>query len=370
MTWQLIETDAALVELIARHRHYKTVAVDTEFMRRNTFYPKVALVQLCFDDIAWLVDPLGINDATPLISLLTDENVLKVLHSASEDLEVFHHWLGVLPAPLFDTQRAAGLLDIGFGMGYAALVNTLCGIELPKGETRSDWLQRPLTQSQCDYAAQDVTHLMSVWTLLGERCREEGKFDWVLDDAVHAAAGLSNTAGDYYKRVKNAWRLDPRQLAVLVGVSAWRERTARERDKPRNWIIDDAACVALATEQPQNAETLACMNLPAPVLRRHGEELIDVVSAALSQPVAELSPSLPAPLGASQRSALKRLKKQARVLAAELAIAPEMVLPGKDFELLLREAAGESVEAPLHWQGWRKDRIITPLRAQLLAGTV
>lgn len=366
MTWQLIETDAALVELIGRHRQCKTVAVDTEFMRRNTFYPKVALVQLCFEDVAWLVDPLSITDPGPLISLLTDHQVLKVLHSASEDLEVFHHWLGVLPSPLFDTQRAAGLLDIGFGMGYAALVNNLCGIELPKGETRSDWLRRPLTQSQCDYAAQDVTHLMSAWTILAERCHAEGKFDWVLDDAVHAASGLNNTAGDYYKRVKNAWRLDPRQLAVLVGVSAWRERTARERDKPRNWIIDDAACVALATEQPENRAALSGLDLPAPVLRRHGEELIDVVSAALSRPTSELSPSLPAPLGPAQRSALKRLKQQGRAIAAELAIAPEMVLPGKDFELLLREAAGEPVQVPAHWQGWRQELVIAPLRAQLL----
>jgi ribonuclease D len=170
MHWQLIESDDALQQLLAQTAACDVVMVDTEFMRRNTFYPEVALVQLCFasdnaqseepdgipdglpDDTAWLIDPLKIQDPTPLAALFSNPAVLKVLHSASEDLEVFQRWLGVLPQPLFDTQRAAALLNVGFGMGYRALVQEICGVDLPKGETRSDWLQRPLTQSQCEYA--------------------------------------------------------------------------------------------------------------------------------------------------------------------------------------------------------------------------
>ena len=147
------------------------VIVDTEFMRRNTFFPQVALVQLCFsgggaDGTAWLIDPLCIDDPEPLARLLEDPAVTKVLHSASEDLEVFQSWLGVLPRPLFDTQKAAALAGMEFGMGYRALVLALCEEDLPKGETRSDWLQRPLTESQCHYAAQDVSWLLSVYRLL------------------------------------------------------------------------------------------------------------------------------------------------------------------------------------------------------------
>ena len=156
--WQLVESDRGLVELLDSARGSDVVIVDTEFMRRNTFFPQVALVQLYFNGgdaagTAWLVDPLGLENAEPLARLLDDPGTTKVMHSPSEDLEVFQNWLGVLPRPLFDTQRAAALAGMDFGMGYRALVLALCGEDLPKGETRSDWLQRPLTRSQCEYAA-------------------------------------------------------------------------------------------------------------------------------------------------------------------------------------------------------------------------
>ena len=163
MEWELIESDDALHAMLDGVADCTVVAIDTEFMRRNTFYPQVALVQLCFGDKAWLVDPLQITDPSPLAQLLVNPAVTKVLHSASEDLEVFGHWLGVLPDPLFDSQRASALLDRGFGLGYRALVQAICDVDLPKGETQSNWLQRPLTESQCEYAAQDVAWLLPVW---------------------------------------------------------------------------------------------------------------------------------------------------------------------------------------------------------------
>ena len=233
MEWQLIESDAALKSALAEATDSSVVAVDTEFMRRNTFYPQVALVQLCFGEKALLVDPLTITDTSPLAELLTDPGVIKVLHSASEDLEVFSRWLGVLPEPLFDSQRAAALLDLGFGMGYSALVKQICSVDLPKGETRSDWLQRPLTESQCEYAAQDVAWLLPVWRHLQGLCSEQGKEGWVLADGRDAVATYNAAGNDYLKRMKTAWKLDARQLATLMAVCSWREDTARRRDKDR-----------------------------------------------------------------------------------------------------------------------------------------
>ena len=198
MNWQLIESDVALQHLMSQTAACTVVMVDTEFMRRNTFYPEVALVQLCFvsDDLtsktAWLVDPLKIEDPSPLADLFTNASVLKVLHSASEDLEVFQRWLGVLPQPLFDTQRAAALLNIGFGMGYRALVQEICDVDLPKGETRSDWLQRPLTESQCEYAGLDVTWLLPVWRELYEQSVRQDKLQWVLADGQDAHWGQTS----------------------------------------------------------------------------------------------------------------------------------------------------------------------------------
>jgi len=373
VAWELVTSGDALGELTARAAAAGAVAVDTEFMRRNTFYPQVALVQLCFGegadgDTAWLVDPLAIGDPAPLARLLADTSVTKVLHSASEDLEVFQHWLGVLPAPLFDTQRAAALLDQGFGLGYRALVEQMSGIDLPKGETRSDWLQRPLTESQCEYAAQDVTCLLPIYRALDGQCREQCRLDWVLDDGADAVAA-ANGVEPYHPRVKGAWKLAPRQLGALVAICAWREDTARVRDKPRSWIIDDRTCLQLAVEDPRDERELRSrVELPRPVLRRHGEELLELLSVQREVDADALPGPLPKPLAAPQRDALKKLKARGRAIARELGVAPEVLLPGKDYELLLREGAGEPVQEPRHWRGWRGERVVAPLRQSLAGG--
>jgi ribonuclease D len=348
------------------------VIVDTEFMRRNTFYPEVALVQLCFvtgdaaGEMAWLIDPLRIRDTAPLAALLTNPAVLKVLHSGSEDLEVFQRWLGVLPQPLFDTQRAAALLDLGFGLGYRALVQEICAVDLPKGETCSDWLQRPLTASQCEYAGLDVTWLQRVWRELYERCVRQGKLQWVLADGRDATTALGTEVDGFHRRIKTAWKLNRRQLGNLMAVCQWREDTARRRDKPRSWIIDDQACLQLALHAPQSlAELRDGAVLPAPVVRRHGEELLDLLAAQRAVPEAELPATLPAPLDAAQREQVKKLKALVRDIATQLAVAPEVLVHSKDYELLLREAAGEQLKLPAHWLGWRKEVVLAPLRQAL-----
>lgn len=341
--------------------------VDTEFMRTNTFYPQVALLQLCFeggdDATAWLVDPLQLEDLGSLLDLFEDEGVLKVLHSPSEDLEVFRHWLGLVPAPLFDTQRAAALLDRGFGLGYRTLVHDICGVDLPKGETRSNWLARPLSQSQCDYAAQDVTWLYAVWKELQGACAAAGKLDWLLADANDAVSAQEFDPALAYKRVKGAGKLDQQQLGVLRALCAWREVTARGRDKPRNWIVDDKTCLLLAQEQPESTSRLkSSVDLPPPVLRRHAQEIVEAILAGQELPAGDLPPPLPRPLDARQRDTLKALKAQSKDVARGLGTAPEILLQAKDYELLVREAAGEDIAAPGHWLGWRAALVVSPLR--------
>jgi len=370
--WQLIESDEALQELMAQAAHCEVVIVDTEFMRRNTFYPEVALVQLCFvtedpvGEKAWLIDPLRIQNPASLAALLANPAVLKVLHSGSEDLEVFQRWLGVLPQPLFDTQRAAALLNLGFGLGYRALVQEICAVDLPKGETCSDWLQRPLTESQCEYAGLDVTWLLPVWRELNTRCVRHDKLHWVLADGRDATSALGTAVDDIYKRIKTAWKLDRRQLGNLAAVCRWREDTARSRDKPRSWIIDDQACLQLALRAPQTlVELRNAVGLPVPVIRRHGEELLSLLAAQHKLPDTEMPPLLLAPLDAAQREQVKKLKAQVRDIAGKLAVAPEVLVHSKDYELLLREASGEHFQLPTHWLGWRKETVLAPLRQTL-----
>ena len=359
--WQLIESDDALADVLEQANKAAAVAVDTEFMRRNTFYPQIALLQLCFSDTAWLIDPLAINELGPLVDFIVNPRVVKILHSASEDLEVFQQWLGVLPEPMFDTQRAAALLGRGFGVGYRNLVSDMCGVELDKGDQRSDWLQRPLSQSQCDYAAQDVTWLLSLWPELRDDAEAQGKAEWIFSDARDAGGTLASTSGEYYRKIKSAWKLDARQLAALIAVCDWREYTARNRDKPRSWIIDDKACFELAQQAPQSWAEIKEL-LPPPAARRYGEELLALLAEQASLPERALPQKLAAPLDAAQRGQLKKIKQAARAIAESLGVAPEVLLPSKDYEVLVREAEGEAIRVPTQWAGWRSDRVVSPLR--------
>jgi ribonuclease D len=369
--WQLIESDGELADLLARAGGCDAVMVDTEFMRRNTFYPQVALVQLCFSGgaasgTAWMIDPLTLADPSPLAGLFANGDVIKVLHSASEDLEVFQRWLDVLPQPLFDTQKAAALVGLDFGLGYRGLVQQLCAEDLPKGETRSDWLQRPLTESQCHYAAQDVIWLLDAYATIVARCQQQDRLQWVLEDGEAACASLaSNNTGDYYRRVKGAWKLQPGQLARLIALCAWREDVAREKDKPRSWIIDDTACLQLAQAAPATMEAMRKqVEMHPSALRRYGEALLEVVAQAADEAGAALPERLPAPLTAAQREQVKRLKKRTEEIARELGVAPQMLVSGKDFDALVRAEQPE----PALWSGWRRQRIIEPLKTLLAEG--
>lgn len=369
MNWQLVADEEQLRTILARAAQCDAVALDTEFMRRNTYYPKIALLQLCFEsdpDTAWLIDPLLIDDTSGIEQLLSDRGVVKVLHSASEDLEVFAHWLGVLPEPLFDTQRAAALLDVGFGMGYRALVHELTGEDLPKGETRSDWLARPLSDAQCEYAGLDVTWLLRVWQNLGPRAQAADRYAWIIADGADAVAQARSPVANTHLRVKGAWKLQPRQLAALMAICDWREQTAQHRDKPRGWILDDKACLELAQNNPATKEALQRIDgFPAAVVRRSGEALLALLARQRDLPEAACPAPLPQPLAAGQRALLKKLKARARQIAAGLAVAPEVLLQSKDYELLVREASGEAIVEPPHWAGWRGPTVVQPLRTAL-----
>lgn len=361
-------TQGELEAAIAGLAGADAVAVDTEFMRRNTFFPQIALLQLSAGEHAILIDPLGIEDTSPIRDLLADQNIVKVLHSASEDLEVFDHWLHLLPQPLFDTQRAAGFLDRGFGLGYRAMVEAYCGVHLDKGETRSDWLQRPLTTSQCDYAALDVAYLLPIYREMRVAVESENKLDWVFEDGRTASDSAGSASESYYLRIKSAWKLDARQLAILRALCEWREEQAVTRDKPRSWIIPDAACLDIArSDDLDEAGLVRVPDMPAAALRRYGDALLACVAAARELPESALPSPLPGPLSVEQRRQLKALKQRGKQIAASLGAAPESLLPSKDYEKLLRESAGEDIPVPAHWQGWRRAMVIEPLRG-FLAG--
>ena len=368
MNWKLIEGAAELQQAIAQNGDAAAVAVDTEFMRRRTFYPQAALVQLHFPGtgLAWLIDPLRVEDFSPLIDLFRKRSVMKILHAPGEDLEVFQRLLGVQPQPLFDTQRAAAFLDMGHGLSYSALVMAVSGQEVSKEETRSDWLARPLTSSQQKYAAQDVLFLPSVYQQLREQLAAAGKLQWLLEDGAQAAQTAALEEVPSVGRIKMAWKLGRRQLAVLMAVCNWREQRARHTDKPRGWILSDQHCLQLAQQNLSRLQDFQYLeDFPASVVRKQGKVLLQVIAQTLAVEEQDLPMRLPAPLDPKQRALLKQLKTRMRQMAKQWGVAPEILLPARDCELLARKLGGEPVREPALWSGWRGEQLLQPLLTQL-----
>lgn len=223
------------------------IALDTEFIRESTYWPQLALVQLATADEILLLDMLAPGMPQALQPLLRDPQVTKLMHSASEDMVALGYCCNALPAPLYDTQIAAALAGLGASLSYQALVRELIGVELPKGETRSNWLRRPLSTSQSEYAADDVRYLHAVQQALDDRLDRLGRRDWLHQDCQRM---LANAGGDTdpwpHLSMRGSHLLDPDSQQRLCALLRWRDRQAIETNKPKSWIIGNDLVMALA----------------------------------------------------------------------------------------------------------------------------
>jgi ribonuclease D len=350
--------DASLAEHCAAWQTLPFVALDTEFMRVDTFYPIAGLLQVSGGEQAYLIDPLRISDWTPFSALLQAPGVVKVLHSCSEDLEVFLRLTGSLPTPLFDTQLAAGYLNLGFSMGYSRLVQALLDIELPKGETRSDWLQRPLSELQVRYAAEDVLHLVEVYRALMARLAPQ-KVEWILEDGAELVANLGREVApeDAWRDAKLAWKLSRQQQAVLRALCAWREREARARNQPRNRILREHSLWPLARTQPDNLVALARIEDMHPkTVRQDGETLLQLIRDAAALPPEQWPQALPEPLPIEASALLKKLRAIGQQEGERLDIVPELMLRKKTLEALLKSGYPNGpYQLPDSLRGWRRE---------------
>jgi ribonuclease D len=307
---------------------------------------------------SYLIDPLLINDWAPLSALLENPDVIKVVHACSEDLEVLLRLTGSLPAPLFDTQLAAAYLNLGFSMGYSRLVQEILGIELPKGETRSDWLQRPLSDTQISYAAEDAVHLADVYAILQPKLSTD-KHAWLLDDGAELVANLRREIDPYdlYRDAKLAWKLSRAQLAVLRELCAWREREARSRNLPRNRVVREHSLWPLAKTQPDNLPALAKIeDIHPKTVRQDGEFLIELIKTAASLPPEQWPAALPEPLPIEASNVLKTLRLIGQQHAEQLNMAPELMLRKKTLEALLKSGYPNGpYQLPESLRGWRRE---------------
>lgn len=352
-----ITQDNELADLCSRWRQQGAIAIDTEFMRSETFYPIVGLIQIGDGKGCYLIDPLAITDFAPLQALLLDEAVTKVLHSCSEDLEVFQRLLGIVPSPLFDTQIAAAFCGYGFSLGYAALVKAVLAIDIPKDETRSDWLQRPLSLAQLKYAALDVAHMLVIYGKLLQSLKATERLSWVKEDCAELVANARKVEdfSSLYHKVGFAWKLRPQQLAILQALCIWREAEARQRNIPRNRLVKEPALWEMARRQPQDLVQLQRIQEMSPrTVRDYGELLLDVIRAAVDTDSVSWPLSVPPPLTQSDGPLLKQLKQKVREAAENLSLPPEILIRKKDYEFLLRSGMhGGDYQLPERLCGWR-----------------
>lgn len=253
----LVTSADGMEQMCVRLLKEPAVAVDTEFFWEDTFYPILGLLQLAVaDGSCWLVDPLAVGDAIQLFGpVLSNEHVVKVLHDAQQDLTIVSRAVGTYPKAVFDTRLAAGFAGLSSECSLKSLVETLLGVSLEKSETRSNWLQRPLTPQQLEYAADDVVYLPRVRDLLVERVKSEEVRGWMGEEFAafdDPSLYLDREPREMYLRVKGAGSLAPRQLAILRELAAWREVQARKRDWPRSHVLEDFSLMAATEELPQS----------------------------------------------------------------------------------------------------------------------
>lgn len=283
MQYQLITTSEQLEKVCDVAQRQQAIALDTEFVRTRTLTPHLGLIQLYDGHQLVLIDPLAIDNMQPFVALLENTDVVKVLHSCSEDLETFLTAFGTIPTPIFDTQFAASVLGKGATLGYAKLVEMLCDVTLDKGESRTDWLARPLREAQLSYAANDVLYLLPCYQQLASEIESVGKAEWVFEEiALLAAKKRAQMPEDFaYLQIKNSWRLNAEQLTVLQALAAWRLNTARKKDLALNFVFKEGHLFEAAQRLSDSKTALSRINgINHQSVRRYGDAIVAIIEEA------------------------------------------------------------------------------------------
>lgn len=363
---QYIDSAQALQAFCSRLAGVDWIALDTEFLREKTYYPKLCLLQIATPEVVACIDPLALDDLGPLLDLVFDPGITKVMHAARQDMEIFFHLRGAAPGPVFDTQIAALLLGYPDQIGYGNLVREMLGVNLDKLHTRADWSLRPLTRDQLHYAADDVIYLVEVYRQLQHKLQQLGRLDWLAEDfAQLSRAELYQTHPEQaWLKVKGSNRLKGASLSVLQALASWREEQAIRRDLPRGWILRDDALLEIARHKPATAEALGKLRgLGDRLLDKFGEQLVAlVVNAAGVKPQAFPGSEERVRLTPAQDALVDVMMALVRLGGARHALNPAMLASRKDLEKLALGAADADV---LH--GWRRKLVGEQLQA-LLAG--
>jgi ribonuclease D len=344
---------AALCDRLACHPF---VAVDTEFMRETTFWPKLCLVQLAGPEDAACVDPLAPGiDLTPFHQLMANKAVVKVFHAARQDVEIVYVMGRVIPEPLFDTQVAAMVCGFGESISYVNLVKQLANVEIDKTSRFTDWARRPLSTKQLDYALGDVTHLCTVYLKLKAELETTGRAHWLEEEVA-----ILTTPTSYETQPEDSWRRlkakvrGRKGLAVLIELAAWRERAAQSQDVPRNRILRDEQLYDIANHVPTTIEQLADMRSLSSGFAKssRAKDILDCVAAGLKRDPKTLpSPDQGVVVPPDKVAVVELLRVLLKASAARNRVAPRLIADSEDIE---RIAVEKSPDVPA-LRGWRRE---------------
>ena len=353
----MIDTAQELKSLVHRARRLHSVALDTEFVWERTYYPQLGIVQVALSpEECFLVDAVALEDLSPLGDLLADPGVVKILHDAQQDLTILCRVTGAGARNVFDTRIAAGFAGLSATTSLRDLLVQVVGVELEKGETRTNWLHRPLSPRQVDYAIDDVRYLQGARQALLARGDERGLTAWLDEELIpldDASLYEENDPHTYFQRIKTNRPLAPRDLAVLRELGAWRESEAQRRDRPRSHIVADKALVSLARRKPRNMRALKSVNsLSSRGIERYGKALLEQVERGLEVDEAQWPPPLLFP--ADKKHLDERADefwKHIEARGGECGLDPGLVASRSEIKDLI--CAGENGDHRL-LRGWRR----------------
>ena len=361
-----IENEEDLVKFCEQLKGSPWLAVDTEFERTQTYFPELCLLQVANADIAAIIDPIAIADLDPFFEVLYDKSITKVFHSGHQDLEIFFNLKGSVPTPIFDTQTAAPLLGYAEQIGYAKLVHKLSGVELGKAFTRSDWKQRPLKQGQLEYAINDVTYLGIAYVQFVEKLEKLNRLAWLEKDFSEMTNPdrYQPDPEHIWKKIREAKKSKGKKLAVLQKLAAWREITAREKNRPRNWLIRDDAIVDMAQLLPEDLNALTKIKgLQGKFVKNHGVELLKIIHSAMElspEPLANIRQS--EKLTGQQEAMVDALSVIVRLQAQIHEMNPTALASKKELQAFVQNQDESILQS-----GWRKPLIGDAL-AEFMSG--
>jgi ribonuclease D len=359
-----IDTTEKLTILCQKIQNMPWVAVDTEFLREKTYYPKFCLLQIATTEWVACVDPLVLPSLDMLFEVLSSPSIIKVFHSCRQDQEIFFLLTGKLLEPIFDTQLAAPLLGFQENPGYGMLVSGLLNINLTKAHTRTDWSLRPLSGEQLRYAADDVIYLGKIYELIQQKLTEFGRADWLQDDFAQFTNPefYSSPPEKAWLRIKGKNKLTGKQLSVLQVLAEWREKTAKTENRPRNWLLRDDLILELTKLQPTHVNEFANIRMiNERTIKRYGHELCRLIREGKLRPPVKLDEKARMPKKSQQQEAiLDILTAVVRVRADENSLNPAILASRKDLEKLLFEFTDCKL---LH--GWRYTMVGQELAALL-----